>query len=94
MNEILTLTAAAIAAKVKAREISAREVTEAFLARIEAVDNDIQAFVTVTPEASLKAADAVDAKIAAGEDAGSLAGAPVALKDNLCTRGIEKTLNQ
>ncbi len=91
MNEILTLTAAAIAAKVKAREISAREVTEAFLARIEAVDNDIQAFVTVTPEASLKAADAVDAKIAAGEDAGSLAGAPVALKDNLCTRGIETT---
>lgn len=91
MNEFLTWTATAIAGKVKAREVSAREVTDAFLERIAAVDSSVQAFVTVTAEAARKAADAVDARIAAGEDVGALAGVPVALKDNLCTLGVETT---
>ena len=91
MNELLTWTAARIAEAVTAKEVSAREVTDAFLARIEAVDARVQAFVTVTPERARAAADAVDAKIAAGEDAGPLAGVPVALKDNLCTIGVETT---
>ncbi|MBB6053807.1 Asp-tRNA(Asn)/Glu-tRNA(Gln) amidotransferase subunit GatA [Armatimonas rosea] len=89
--ELTHLTATQIAAKVKAREVSARAVTEAFLARIAAHDEAVGAFLTVLEEQALAQADAVDAKLAAGEDPGPLAGVPVALKDNLCTRGIETT---
>jgi aspartyl-tRNA(Asn)/glutamyl-tRNA(Gln) amidotransferase subunit A len=85
------LTATQIAAKVRAKELTARAVTEAFLARIEAHDATVGAFLTVLHEQALAQADTVDAKIAAGEDPGPLAGVPVALKDNLCTRGIETT---
>lgn len=91
MSEIINGTAREIAAKVRAKEVSAREVSEAFLNRIEAVEPQVQAFVTVTREKALSMADAIDAKIAAGEDPGPLAGVPVALKDNLCTTGIETT---
>jgi len=89
--EIQELTASEIAAKVKSRELSARTVTDAFLARIEAVDDRVRAFVTVTPEVARAQADAVDARLAAGEDAGPLAGVPIALKDDLSTRGIQTT---
>jgi aspartyl-tRNA(Asn)/glutamyl-tRNA(Gln) amidotransferase subunit A len=83
--------AAAIAAAVKSRTVTAREVTEAFLARIEEHEPQIQAFLKVTAELARKQADAVDARIAAGETVGPLAGVPVVLKDNLCTRGTETT---
>ena len=89
--ELTHLSARAIAAKVKAKEVSARAVTEAFLARIEAKDDAVGAFLTVMREQALTQADAVDAKIAAGVDPGPLAGVPIALKDNLCTLGVETT---
>ncbi|WP_395088191.1 Asp-tRNA(Asn)/Glu-tRNA(Gln) amidotransferase subunit GatA [Armatimonas sp.] len=89
--ELTHLSASAIAAKVKAKEVSARAVTEAFLARIAAKDDAVGAFLTVMAEQALAQADAVDAKIAAGADPGPLAGVPIALKDNLCTLGIETT---
>jgi aspartyl-tRNA(Asn)/glutamyl-tRNA(Gln) amidotransferase subunit A len=91
MAELVELSASEIAALVRRREVSARSVAEAHLARIEAVDVRVRAFVTVTPEAALAQADAVDARIASGEDAGPLAGVPIALKDNLCTQGVETT---
>lgn len=91
MSTIYERTAAELAAQIRAKEISAREVTEAFLARIESVDSHVKAFITVTPEIARAMADAVDTKIAAGEDPGPLAGVPVALKDNLCTTGVETT---
>nr|WP_309685865.1 Asp-tRNA(Asn)/Glu-tRNA(Gln) amidotransferase subunit GatA [Armatimonas sp.] len=89
--ELTHLSASALAAKVKAKEVSARAVTEAFLARIEAKDDAVGAFLTVMREQALTQADAVDAKIAAGVDPGPLAGVPIALKDNLCTLGVETT---
>ena len=91
MAELYELTAADLAAKIKTRVVSAREVTDAFLARIEAVEPSVKSFITVTPEQARAQADAVDARIAAGEAVGPLAGVPVALKDNLCTTGIETT---
>lgn len=84
-------SAAAIAAAVKSKQVTAREVAEAFLARIEAHESKIQAFLKVTPERALAQADAIDARIAAGEEVGALAGVPVVLKDNLSTRGVETT---
>ena len=91
MSELTTLSAARLAAKVKEGEVSAREVAEAFLARIEAVEPKVRALLTVTAEKACAQADAVDAKLAVGENPGPLAGVPVVLKDNLCTSGIETT---
>ena len=91
MSELTNLPATDLAARIATREVSAREVTDAFLARIEAVDAQVRAFITVTPEAARVAAADVDHRLAAGETLGPLAGVPVALKDNLCTKGIETT---
>jgi aspartyl-tRNA(Asn)/glutamyl-tRNA(Gln) amidotransferase subunit A len=91
MSALHEKTAREIAGLVTSREVSAREVTDAFLARIGAVEERVKAFITVTPEDARAAADAVDARIAAGEPAGPLAGVPVALKDNLCTNGVRTT---
>jgi aspartyl-tRNA(Asn)/glutamyl-tRNA(Gln) amidotransferase subunit A len=84
-------TAAAIAAAVRSGERSAREVLDEHLARIEAREGDVHAFNLVTTDVARAAADAVDAKVAAGEDPGALAGVPIALKDNMCTRGVPTT---
>jgi aspartyl-tRNA(Asn)/glutamyl-tRNA(Gln) amidotransferase subunit A len=55
------------------------------------LDGELHAFVTVTDDAARRDASAVDQKVAAGEDPGPLAGVPVALKDNMCTRGVPTT---
>ncbi len=91
MAELYEMTAADLAAKIKTRAVSAREVTDAFLARIHAVEPSVKSFITVTSEQARAQADAVDARIAAGDTVGPLAGVPVALKDNLCTTGVETT---
>ncbi len=80
-----------IAAAVRAGERSARDVVQEHLDRIAERDGDIRAFLEVTSERALAAADAVDASVASGDDPGPLAGVPVALKDNLCTRGVPTT---
>ena len=72
-------------------EVSAREVTEATLARIEAVEDKVKAFLTVTPELALAQADAIDSARQAGETLPPLAGISLALKDNLCTNGVKTT---
>ena len=85
------MTALEIAATVRARERSAREVVDEHLAAIEEREPEIHAFNLVLADEARAAADAVDASIATGDDPGPLAGVPVALKDNLCTRGIPTT---
>ncbi len=86
-----TASATAIAAAVRSGERSAREVTEAALAAIGAGDGDVHAFLLVLADHALAQADAVDAVVAAGGDPGPLAGVPIVLKDNLCTKGIATT---
>jgi aspartyl-tRNA(Asn)/glutamyl-tRNA(Gln) amidotransferase subunit A len=85
------VTAREIAAAVRAGERSARSVVEEHLAAIAGRDAEVHAFNLVTDEFALAAADEVDATVARGDDPGPLAGVPVALKDNLCTRGIPTT---
>ncbi len=72
------------------REVSSRELTLAVLDRIDAVDDRVRAYVTVTPELALQRADEADSRIAAG-NAGPLTGIPVCIKDVLCTRGVRTT---
>ncbi len=85
------MTALELAAAVRSGERRAREVVEEHLARIDAREGDVHAFNLVTADSALAAADAVDAVVARGDDPGGLAGVPVALKDNLCTRGVPTT---
>ncbi|MEH2305287.1 Asp-tRNA(Asn)/Glu-tRNA(Gln) amidotransferase subunit GatA [Nostoc sp.] len=73
------------------KERSAVEITQEALERIEALEPKLHSFLCVTAERALEQAGAVDAKIAAGEEIGLLAGIPVGIKDNLCTKGIPTT---
>jgi aspartyl-tRNA(Asn)/glutamyl-tRNA(Gln) amidotransferase subunit A len=84
-------SARAIATAVRSAQRSAREVTEEALGAIAARDGDVHAFLTVLADEALERADALDAAVAAGQDPGPLAGVPIALKDNLCTRGVATT---
>jgi aspartyl-tRNA(Asn)/glutamyl-tRNA(Gln) amidotransferase subunit A len=79
------------ATMVRAGEESAVAVLEHHLAAIEAGEESIHAFNLVTADQARHQARAVDAAVAAGQDPGPLAGVPVALKDNMCTRGIPTT---
>ncbi len=84
-------SAVEIAAAVRSGERSAREVLEEHLAAVDAREDEVHAFNLVLADEARAAADAVDAAVAAGTDPGPLAGVPVALKDNMCTRGVPTT---
>ncbi|TAN21145.1 MAG: Asp-tRNA(Asn)/Glu-tRNA(Gln) amidotransferase subunit GatA [Actinomycetota bacterium] len=91
MGALIGLGASAIAEMVSSKEISALEVTQEHLALIESHDKNLNSFLQITADAAISAAKEVDAKIARGEDPGPLAGVPIALKDNLVTRGLATT---
>jgi len=90
-TDLTRLTAAETAAAVASGDASAVEVVDAHLARIEAVDGAVHAFLHVDGEGARDAARRVDARRAAGEPLGPLAGVPVALKDVLATEGVPTT---
>ena len=73
------------------KEITSLELTEAVLARIDEVEGDVQAYLTVTRDEALAQAKAVDEKIARGEEIAFLEGFPGAIKDNICTKGVKTT---
>jgi len=79
------------ATMVRAGEERAADILEHHLAVIDAGEESVHAFNLVLADSARAQAHAVDAKVAAGEDPGPLAGVPVALKDNLCTRGVPTT---
>ena len=73
------------------KERSAVEIAQEALKRIESIDPTIKSFLHVTADRALAQAEQVDAQIAAGEDIGLLAGIPIGIKDNMCTKGIPTT---
>ncbi len=87
-NEICRMDAVSLATRVRARELSAIEVAEAVIAHMEQVEPDLHAFCTPAPDYARAAARKVDARIAAGEDPGPLAGVPVGIKDLVCTKDL------
>ncbi len=80
-----------IANDVRSGRQRARDILEQHLERIDAREADVHAFNLVLRDEARANADAIDAAVAAGDDPGALAGVPIALKDNLCTRGIDTT---
>ncbi|RKR90617.1 aspartyl/glutamyl-tRNA(Asn/Gln) amidotransferase subunit A [Micromonospora pisi] len=91
MSDVTRMTATEVAALVAGGQASAVEVTQAHLDRIAAVDDRVHAFLHVDTEGALAAARDVDARRAAGEPLGPLAGVPVAVKDVLTTKGVPTT---
>ncbi len=91
MTDLCYASAADLARRVAAGEVSARELTEAHLARIERDDEAIGAYLLVDADGALAQADAVDAARARGDALGPLAGVPIALKDVLVTRDVVTT---
>ena len=73
------------------KKVSAREIVEDQFARIESVEKDVQAFLTLTKDLAIDQAQKVDEKIARGESISDLEGIPLAVKDNICTKGIKTT---
>ncbi len=85
------MTARELGVRLNRKEISAVEVTSAFLNRIQQLDDKLKAFVTVIGNEALSQAKAVDDRRSNGETLGLLAGVPIAVKDNMCTRGVPTT---
>ena len=84
--ELYRLTAAELSRMIRNKEVSSTEVTKSVFSRIKEKENEIEAYVTLNEEGALKKAAEVDEKIARGENLSSLAGIPVGIKDNICTK--------
>jgi len=91
MSDLTRISAASLAEKLAAKEVSSVEATQAHLDRIAAVDGAVHAFLHVSSEEALAAAADVDARRAAGEDLHTLAGVPIAVKDVVVTKGLPTT---
>src|SRR5918994_27504 len=91
MTELCLRPATELAALIRSRQLSARELTDACLERIAALDGRVNAVVTLDADGARAAADAADAALAAGEDVGPLHGLPVAHKDTHATGGMRTT---
>lgn len=89
--ELFKYTAHQLHEKLVNKEVSAVEVTSSVLGQIDAVEKDVQAYITQTRESALAQAKLVDEKIGQGQTIGMLAGIPGALKDNICTKGTKTT---
>ncbi|MEY8391673.1 Asp-tRNA(Asn)/Glu-tRNA(Gln) amidotransferase subunit GatA [Lachnospiraceae bacterium 45-W7] len=89
--KLLSLTAVALGKKIRAGEVTAQEAVQASLEAIQQKEEQIHSFVTIDQEGALSRAREVQKKIEAGMLTGPLAGVPVAIKDNLCTKGMLTT---
>ena len=89
--KLLTLTAVELGKKIKAGEVTVEEATKAALDAIKAKEEKVHSFVTIDEEGAMNRAREVQKLIDDGTLSGPLAGVPVAIKDNLCTRGMLTT---
>lgn len=91
MSRSYELTALEIIDKIRRQEVTAEEYISSLIERIRKVEEKINAYITMTPEEAIKEARDIDERIKRGEKVGRLAGVAVAVKDNICTRGVRTT---
>lgn len=89
--DILNMSALELSKNIQSGAISVKEAVDAYISVIEEKDKDINAFITIDKEALYKRVDEVQAGIGSGKYAGKLVGVPIAIKDNICTKGIRTT---
>ena len=87
-SQLPFLSATELSSLIGSREVSSVEVAEAYLDRIDEVDGTLHSYITVTREEALAAARRADQEIAAGQRRGPMHGVPIAVKDQLYTKGI------
>ena len=90
-NEICRMDAVTLADKIRTKQLSPTEVTDAVLARMEKLNPVLGAFCTPSPDVARAQAKAIEADIMAGKSVGPLAGVPVGIKDLVYTKGIKTT---
>ena len=89
--ELYELTAHELSDMLKEKKVSSTELTKSLIERIDKIESKIESYISLTPEVALKTAKSVDDKIAKGEETAPLEGIPMAIKDNICTKGIKTT---
>lgn len=91
MKNICELTAHEIRKAYANKELKVTDVVKAFYEKIKVDDEKIKGYITLCEEEALTQAEAIQARYDAGEEMGALAGVPIAIKDNMCTRGVKTT---
>ena len=91
-NEICRMEAMRLAGEIRARNLSAVEVVDAVLERMDRLEPTLHAFCTPTPDAAREDAKRIDADLTAGGDPGPLAGVPVGIKDLVATKGVRTAM--
>ena len=89
--DLQNLTVHELQEKLAKKEISSKQIVESYIKQIDEKEADVKAFVTLTKDEALKKAEQVDDKIQKGEITSSLAGIPIGIKDNICTKGVRTT---
>ncbi len=89
--ELYSLSLKEIASKIKNKEVTIKEVLDSVYGRIENVENKVDAYVTLNQEEAYKRAEKLQERLENGENIGLLGGVPIAIKDNICTKGIKTT---
>ena len=91
MANLIEMAAHELAPRIRSGEVTAEDAAREALRLIEEKDHAINAYLAVDPDSVIKDAQEVDRRIAAGESTGPLAGVPIAIKDAICTKGLETT---
>ena len=89
--DITELTVHELIEKLEKKELTSTEIIQSYVDRIKEKELEVQAFVTILEDDALKQAKNIDEKRKLGEITNKLAGIPIGIKDNMCTKGIKTT---